>query len=175
MASLEIITNVGLFSYGPVFNPPHPSWTMNVIESERGAPRMMLETTKYIRKPFKIDAVQVTSENMEAVAEWVNGKLTEDEVGKHIKVRVHRPLNDRQTKAYVGDWVLAAGTGYKVYNDSAFKKSFEQTADGSTMVDTSKKSRKKDERGSEVVGVVEGDVVVPKRVPKKAKAAAKSA
>lgn len=174
MADPKTVAKLDFFSYGPVLNgPPHN--TLEVVESERGAPRMMLETTKFRRKEFKVDAVQVSSANMEAVAAWVNGKLTEDDFGKHIKVRVHRPANDRQTKAYVGDWVLAAGTGYKVYNDTAFKKSFDPSAEGPTLVDTSKKTKKRDDRATEVVGVVEGDVVVPKRVPRKTTAAAKSA
>lgn len=128
----------------------------------------MFETTQYVRKPFNIDAVQITSTNMEDVALWVDGSVLEDDAGKpYIKVDVKRPFNERQTRAYVGDWVLAAGTGYKVYNDKAFKKSFEQTGNGTTMVDPRKKTKKRDEGATEVVGVVEGDVVVPKRVPKK--------
>lgn len=121
----------------------------------------MLETTKYMRKKFDIDAVQVTSENLQEIAKWVDGDIRSDDVGQYVKVRVHRPLNDRQTKAYIGDWVLYAGTGYKVYTAKAFVNSFEQVSGESTMVDTD--NMKQDS----IVGVVEGDVVVPKRVAKK--------
>lgn len=93
-----------------------------------------METQKFTRKPFEIDAVQVTPENLEEVAAWCQGEIlageSEDTAQRHIKVRVHRPLNDRQTKAYPGDWVLYAGKGYKVYTDKAFKTSFQPSPQG---------------------------------------------
>lgn len=94
----------------------------------------MIELRKYARKPFFVDAVRVTSENMERVAEWCQGDVNTINTGqsdeRYIKVRVHRPLTDRQTQAFVGDWVLYAGTGFKVYTPKAFDKSFEEVADG---------------------------------------------
>lgn len=93
-----------------------------------------MKTHKFARKPFYVDAVRVSEENIEEVAAWCQGEiLTEVVEGdpqtkgqKYIKVRVHRPLTDRQTKAFVGDWVLYAGTGFKVYTPKAFDKSFEK-------------------------------------------------
>ena len=92
---------------------------------------MTIETTKYARKPFYVDAVQVTAENMEEVAKWCQGsvQLNDKDSKNFIKVRVHRPLTEKQTEAYVGDWVLYAGTGYKVYTDKAFHNSFEKVDD----------------------------------------------
>lgn len=87
----------------------------------------MLKTHKFARKTFYVDGVRVTPENMEEVAKWCGGEiLTDPQDGQYIKVRVHRPLTDRQTKAFVGDWVLYAGTGFKVYTAKAFDKSFEK-------------------------------------------------
>jgi hypothetical protein len=90
-----------------------------------------MQTEKYVRKPFYIDAVQVTEENIAEVATWCDGELLTSSGGEgakdaYVKVRVHRPLNERQTKAFVGDWVLFAGTGYKVYTKKAFEASFEK-------------------------------------------------
>jgi hypothetical protein len=87
---------------------------------------MSIETTKFARKPFYVDAVQVTEQNISDVAKWCNGDIRKDnQKVDFIKVRVNRPLNERQTQAYVGDWVLYAGTGYKVYTPKAFEDSFE--------------------------------------------------
>lgn len=98
----------------------------------------MLETTKYVRKPFYIDAVQVTAANISDVAAWADGEVrTDNNKAKYVKVRVHRPLNDRQTKAFVGDWVLFAGTGYKVYTPKAFANSFEPVSTETIMQETS--------------------------------------
>lgn len=89
----------------------------------------MFETTEYERKPFKVTVVQVTSENIEEVARWTRGTLKTDDGGKYVEVKVHRPIDDRQTKAYAGDFVLKAPTGFKVYTQTAFAKSFIQVSD----------------------------------------------
>lgn len=90
----------------------------------------MIKTSKFARKPFYVDAVQVTAENMKDVAKWCQGDVRTMDLfeGKahlpYIKVRVHQPLTDRQTQAYVGDWILSARTGFKVYRNLAFEKNF---------------------------------------------------
>lgn len=84
-----------------------------------------LKIEQFYRKSFPVDAVQVTETNIDAVAEWCRGSIHHDESGtKYIKVRVDNPLTTRQTQGFVGDWVLYAGKGYKVYRDRAFGKSF---------------------------------------------------
>ena len=90
----------------------------------------------YCRKRFDVEAVQVTPENMADVAKWCNGDVIQcgadgsDDLSTsadrdYIKVKVSRPLNEKQTRAFSGDWVLKAGTGFKVYTDRAMKNSFE--------------------------------------------------
>lgn len=82
------------------------------------------------RKSFSVDAVRVRADNIAEVAAWCGGDVRTVDAGPgkpprpYIKVRVLRPLDDRQTMAFVGDWVLHAGSGYKVYGDGAFRKSF---------------------------------------------------
>lgn len=97
-----------------------------------------METTKYVRKPFFIDAIQVTEDNLDEVAKWASGDIrTDNENKKYIKVRVYMPKNDRQSKAFVGDWVLYAGTGFKVYTTKAFSASFEVAEDQNAKVSAS--------------------------------------
>lgn len=86
-----------------------------------------MKTHKFARKPFYVDAVRVSEENIQEVAKWCNGEVQSSaEEGLYIKVRVHRPLTERQTMAFIGDWVLFAGSGFKVYTPKAFDKSFEK-------------------------------------------------
>lgn len=110
--------------YNQVEDQNYPSefgLSINLLEKET-----KVVTKQYMRKPFSVDAVQVTEENMQSLAEWCQGDIrTTDRGDKFIKVRVHNPLTERQTKAFVGDWVLYAGKGYKVYTDKAFKTSFD--------------------------------------------------
>jgi hypothetical protein len=90
---------------------------------------------KFVRKPFVVEGYEVTPENIEELAAWCGGevKYSEGRRGQaqqqYIKVAVKRPLNDRQTRAYPGDWVLSAGTGFKVYTQKAFSGSFEEQSD----------------------------------------------
>lgn len=96
-----------------------------------------MEPQKYARRPFYVDAIQVTAENMKDVAVWcegeviksplprVNRKTDSSEPVDCVKVPVLRPLNDRQTKAFEGDHVVRAGIGFKVYTNRAFTESFD--------------------------------------------------
>lgn len=100
----------------------------------------MIRTTKYVRKPLFVDAILITNENFGEVARWCQGEirtraeeLLVDQNSDDpripstcfIHVRVHSPKNMRQTKAFVGDWLLHTEKGYKVYTGKAFELSFD--------------------------------------------------
>lgn len=95
---------------------------------------MTFKTEKYVRKPLPfVDAVQVNDKNIEDVAIWCQGDIRSgirsphsSKVERYIKVHVHNPLKPRQTQAYTGDWVLYAGSGFKVFTNKAFLNSFER-------------------------------------------------
>ena len=97
---------------------------------------MTIVTQKYVRKPLLVDAVQVTAENFEEIADWCQGSIRNNDNGldvsgdvepgkQHIHVRVHNPRSGRQTKAFVGDWILYTERGYKIYNTKAFAGTFD--------------------------------------------------
>ncbi len=87
----------------------------------------MLKTHKFARKPFYVDAVRVSEANIAEVAVWAEGSVEKTDDGQtYVTVKVHRPLTERQTQAFIGDWVLFAGTGFKVYTPKAFDKTFEK-------------------------------------------------
>jgi len=95
---------------------------------------MSVQTSSFVRKPFYVDALQVTEENMGEVASWCRGEIrrasartipTPMPAAKYIKVDVTRAQQERQTMAFVGDWILRLGSGYKVYTRKAFERSFE--------------------------------------------------
>jgi hypothetical protein len=87
-----------------------------------------LDLHGYTRNSFAVTAVQVTEQNIEVVAKWCGSVLREavpeTGVAKHIHVDVRRPMTIRQSRAYVGDWLLKAGKGFKVYTDQAFQSCF---------------------------------------------------
>jgi hypothetical protein len=87
-----------------------------------------MEIQNFNRKSFTVQGVQVTAENMAEVAEWCGGTVQDvegREGEQYIHVNVLRPINERQEKAFVGDHVLSSKNGFKVYNDPAFRKNFE--------------------------------------------------
>ena len=94
---------------------------------------MSVSTEQYIRKPLYVAAVRITNGNFEEIAAWCQGEILQEEVPgsmvgkKYIHVRVHNPKNTRQTKAFVGDWLLYTERGYKVYTNKAFLASFDHT------------------------------------------------
>lgn len=90
-----------------------------------------IETTRYIKKALYVEAVRITKDNLEDIADWCQGEIQQDEVPgkgtkKFIRVRVHNPKNSRQTKAHIGDWLLYTDRGYKIYTNRAFCQSFDQ-------------------------------------------------
>src|SRR5437868_14678023 len=96
---------------------------------------MGVDTQKHIRKPLYVDAVRVTPQNFDEIAAWCQGEVLTEEVPgtgvtkKFIKVRVHNPKNPRQTKAFIGDWLLYTERGYKVYTNKAFRAAFDLVED----------------------------------------------
>ncbi len=93
---------------------------------------MSLLPTRYQRKPFYVQAVQVTADNLEEVAEWCAGQIRHTKPNPaenvpsapYVKVCVLNPRSERLTRAYVGDWVVRAGSGFKIYPDKSFNESF---------------------------------------------------
>lgn len=89
-----------------------------------------LSLARAARKPFYVYAVQVAAENMSVVAEWCKGEIctTEPKGGlkRYIKLELKEAKSERQTRAYIGDWVLKADNGtFKVYTNKAYQKSFD--------------------------------------------------
>ena len=100
---------------------------MSIGDEEKLLP---IKIEQFRRKTFDVDAVQVTPDNIHDVAAWCGGDVrTEQQKGKSvkfIKVRVYKALDDEQTKAFVGNFVVYMGSGYKVYKYNAFMRTFEK-------------------------------------------------
>lgn len=84
--------------------------------------------TRFMRQPFYVTGIEVTSENMEAVARWCQGHVIRDGDRSFIRVPVDRATNRRQTEAYVGLWVTASKQrglrSFKVYTREWLDKNF---------------------------------------------------
>lgn len=87
----------------------------------------MLQPDKYARRSFEIEAVRVTKDNMLEIMKWCDGSVFtgDDKDDMYIKVST-QGRTERQTRAYVGDWVLKMGKSFKIYTDKSFRKCFEK-------------------------------------------------
>lgn len=89
------------------------------------------EVQRYVRKSFDVECVQVTEENMSAVARWCKGSIRTTEprnpatAKQYIHLSVPKVKDERHERAYIGDWVLRMNYGFKFYNDRAFHEAFE--------------------------------------------------
>ena len=83
-----------------------------------------MDVERYQRRPFFVEAVVVTPENMAEVSTWCDGTIVVEDATSYIKVPVKRPMHIRQTYAYPGHYVVKAGTGFKVYTPKRFEADF---------------------------------------------------
>lgn len=91
---------------------------------------MPLNIEQYDRKPFRVEAVLVTEENIEQVAKWCRGEVRSDVQGdrtvRYVYVDVPNAKSERQKKSMIGEWVLRAGKSFKCYTTKAFDDCFEK-------------------------------------------------
>lgn len=81
-----------------------------------------MEFTNYVRKPFTVEAVEVTVENIEALAEIV-GTLRSKEDGTPY-IQVNRRLVPNVFRVYQGFWVTRMGDNIHCYSPKVFKEQF---------------------------------------------------
>jgi len=86
-----------------------------------------MQTQKFSRKPLYVDAVRVTKDNVQEIADWCDGTVADpDKPRRFIRVHTHRSVTVPKTRAFVGDWVLKSPIGFRVYSNVAFEKAFDQ-------------------------------------------------
>lgn len=86
------------------------------------------------RIPFFATAYQVTEENLQEIAAWCQGHVIDNDDRPFVRVPVIRPTHNKQTQAYVNDWVVATHQkgekSFKVYTDEwLWKQFYEMPAD----------------------------------------------
>jgi hypothetical protein len=80
------------------------------------------------RKSFDVTYVIVSEENIEEVAAWCGGEIGGEGAERFVKVTDKNAISARQTKAFVGDYILKmseSGTSFKAFTEKAFNKSYE--------------------------------------------------
>lgn len=78
------------------------------------------------RKTFRVQAVQITVQNMKTISEWCGGGFKAPEApGRRAYVTVPSGRGNVM-RAYVGDWItrLSDGNSCRVYKDKSFREAF---------------------------------------------------
>lgn len=83
-----------------------------------------MEFTEYVRKPFKIEAIEITEENISEVAQYV-GDLDETEDGTPF-IRVDRSLVPGIPRVYLGFFMTRMGDYTRCYSRRVFFEQFVQ-------------------------------------------------
>ncbi|MET0785205.1 MAG: hypothetical protein ABWY25_00665 [Paenisporosarcina sp.] len=81
-----------------------------------------MEFTTFVRKPFVVDAVEVTTENIGEVAKYV-GDLREKEDGTPY-ILVDRRLVPNVFRVYPGFFMTRMGENVRCYSKKIFKEQF---------------------------------------------------
>ena len=88
-------------------------------DSENGLP---MEFTTFVRKPFVVQAVEVTAENINEVAKYI-GDVREREDGTQY-ILVDRRLVPNVFKVYPGFFMTKMGENVRCYSRKIFREQF---------------------------------------------------
>lgn len=91
---------------------------------------MKIET--FVRRPFDVDAVQVTPQNAEEIAEWCGGKVGTAEykvAGTKVPLNIvlvpgNGPNVGRMVEARIGSWVVGHLGNFRVYQNKQLHNQF---------------------------------------------------
>ena len=87
---------------------------------------MSLQFGRFIRKPFMVEAIQITEDNIHDIAGLL-GELKEKDGEKWILI--DRRIVPNIRKAYKGWWITRLDDNYRCYSPKVFEKEFMEYTD----------------------------------------------
>jgi hypothetical protein len=81
-----------------------------------------MEFTNFVRKPFVVEAVEVTEDNIEEVAEYVGTLRKKDDGTPYIQV--DRRLIPNVFRVFPGFWMTRMGDNIRCYSKRVFTDQF---------------------------------------------------
>ena len=86
-----------------------------------------MEFTTFVRKPFVVNAVEVTEDNIEEIAAFVGTIRKKADGSKYIQV--DRKLIPNIPTVYPGFWLTKMGNNTRCYSPRVFKENFVAMSD----------------------------------------------
>lgn len=84
-----------------------------------------MDTKAARRKTFDVEYVVVTEDNIEEVASWCGGAIGGTDADRFIRIIDKNAMNQRQTKAFIGDYMSRRNTSFKCYGKKSFLRDFD--------------------------------------------------
>ena len=91
---------------------------------------MILKYETFVRTPFKIEAVEVTDENLNQIADMLGSKVFTDTRTGNNFIGVDNDKMPGIYRIYAGFWVTKMGHRYRAYSQQRFLKEFIRLTDG---------------------------------------------
>ncbi len=90
-----------------------------------------MEFTKFKRRPFEIEAVQITNDNIEELAELIGELINDVAADEPVEpyIRINKRIVPNINRAYVGWWVTRMGDNIRCYAPKVFDEQFEPSDD----------------------------------------------
>ena len=83
--------------------------------------RNNMQFNKYIRKPFAVEAIEITEENMAELAKLVGELRTKNGI---TSITLDRRIVPNVSRAYVGWFMTRLGDNYRCYSPKVFTDQF---------------------------------------------------
>lgn len=92
----------------------------------------MLEIEIWERNTFEVESVRVTSQNIGDVANWTEGEMCRQQTHNgrwYVLVDTVEYNRLRQSKVFVGDWVIRVQDQFKHYRDNSLRLAYHKKTD----------------------------------------------
>ena len=87
-----------------------------------------METRTYKRKPFYVEAIEITEENIDAVGAIIGEVFTQGDSGVKF-IAVNNSIVPGVKTAHIGFWLTVMGNRYRCYHENIFHQQFELSRD----------------------------------------------
>lgn len=85
-----------------------------------------MEFTTFVRKPFEVQALQITKENIEELAPMIGDLEYKEDGSPYIQVDKEKVRN--MFRVYPGDWLTKMGGNVRCYARKVFSDQFVEKA-----------------------------------------------
>lgn len=82
-----------------------------------------MEFTEFVRRPFKVEAIKITDENINEIAALI-GEIKVHPKTKEKFILLDKRIVPSMARAYVGWWVTRFNDNLRVYSNKIFQEQF---------------------------------------------------